>query len=97
MNPASVLALAQFFVISPIDAPTWYEVVSGQKWVGIRARAVATIRLPHTDAFEVILQDADGHLGAFAPGSIRLVRAINFAPNQDLERENEVAGEAYAG
>lgn len=85
MNPASALALAQFYVIDAVAGEVWYRVLPGDQWAGIKAQAVARISLPHLVGHEIVLRAPDGSLRAFSPSMIQhCPDASDGVPDQAL-------------
>lgn len=85
MNPASALALAQFYVIDAVAGDVWYRVLPGDQWADVEAQAVARISLPHLVGHEIVLRAPDGSLRAFSPSMIqRCPGASNGLSEDDL-------------
>lgn len=97
MNPASALALAQFYVIDAIEDDIWYRVLPGDDWAGVTAKAVARIGLPHLVGREIVLQVSNGTLRTFSPAMLQLCppkpteRKDDSETEQDLESLIDVA------
>ncbi|WP_025139670.1 hypothetical protein [Achromobacter sp. DH1f] len=89
LNPASALALSQFFVIEAIEGECWYRVQPGDAWAGKTARAVARIGLPHLTGHEVVLQSAAGDLRAFSPHMIRPAAVDHAAIHRGSEMQSD--------
>lgn len=86
MNPASALALAQFYVIDAIEEDLWYRVLPGDDWAGVTAKAVALIGLPHLVGREIVLQASNGTLRTFSQAMVQLCRP----PEREQKLETEL-------
>lgn len=95
MNPASALALAQFYVIDAIEDDVWYRVLPGDDWAGVTAKAVARIGLRHLVGREIVLQATNGTLRTFSQAMLQLcpppVRKEEPETQLDLETLLDVA------